>query len=335
MNGNAATDAPLLSVVIPCYNRERLVGRAISSCLGQSLPGLEVVVVDDASTDQSAQVVAGLADPRLRLVQHRANRGVCPARNTGADHASGEWLVMLDSDDELLPGALAMIAEQVRLAPPDVGCVYFRCRKDDGSLSPEIDHISGRLDYAGYLQYIEACTGGSRDLLYCVRRSTFQHVRFPDNHGLEDCYHLDFRRRYASLVVLDVVRLYHQDAANSLVKRTAAFHAQQDRQFVRDRASNITAALSRHRPALSQHAPSLLAEYESRLLTLWLLASDRVRAAQALVRLARYPRRFPKHAAIFAGGLTGPTWLASFRLWSRGLRPWLSQGVPAGASPKA
>ena len=332
MNHKAAraNQSPIISIVMPCYNRETLVGRAIQSCLTQDYPNLEIVVIDDASTDQSVQVVSGFADARVRLVRHETNRGVCPTRNTGADHARGDWIILLDSDDELLPGAVSSVAERVRSATPDVGCIYFRCLKDDGSISPAIDHIIGKLDHAGYLEYIQACTGGSRDLLSCVRRTTFQRVRFPDNHGLEDCYHLDFSKQYASVMSPEIIRLYHQDAPNSLVKRTATFHSSRDRQFVRDRGDNIALALARHTPALRRHAPSLLAEYESRLLTLRLLANDRLDATRALLRLGRYPRQFPKHLAIFAVGLTGPAWLEFFRLRSRGLRERL---LPAATTP--
>ena len=323
---------PTISIVMPCYNRESLVGRAIKSCLAQDYTTFEIVVVDDASTDQSMQVVTGFSDARVRLVKHEANRGVCPARNTGADHARGDWIIFLDSDDELLPSAVSVIAERVRSATSDVGCIYFRCLKDDGSISPSIDHIVGKLDHAGYLEFMQACTGGSRDLLSCVRRTTFERVRFPDNHGLEDCYHLDFSQQYASIMSPEVIRLYHQDASNSLVKRTATFQSTHDHQFVRDRGDNIASALARHTPALRRHAPSLLSEYESRLLTLRLLANDRVEAMRALVRLSRYPRQFPKHLAIFAVGLTGPAWLETFRLRSRGLRERLVPAASASTS---
>src|ERR1039458_5800762 len=97
---------PYFSIVIPVFNREQEVQRALSSCLVQDFQAFEVVVVDDASTDNSATVVEGLQDQRVRLIRHAKNRGVCPARNTGVQAAAGEWIVFLDSDDELLPGCL-------------------------------------------------------------------------------------------------------------------------------------------------------------------------------------------------------------------------------------
>ena len=75
---------PRVSAIIPCYNGERFVGDAIESVLGQTFRDLEVVVVDDGSTDESPAVVGGyLSDGRVRLVRHDANRGIPAARNTG------------------------------------------------------------------------------------------------------------------------------------------------------------------------------------------------------------------------------------------------------------
>ena len=311
---------PAVSIVIPLFNRHDLIGRAIDSCLAQTFPDFEVIVVDDGSTDHSLEIVRRYADPRVRVVVHQANRGVCPARNTGADAARGEWLIMLDSDDELLPMAVDLLVQKALLIGPDVGCIYFRCLMDDGTISPSVEHLSGRLCYEEYLSYIEACTGGSRDLLYCPRRSTFRQIRFPDNFGLEDQYHLDFSRMFHSLMCKEIVRLYHQDAANSLVKRTKVFDRARDARFVRDRAENIEGALHGHRAALRTYGPSLLAEYESRLLTLWLLCGERGKAAKALLNLTRYPAGLPRHTATFAIGVFEPRLLAVVRSWVRRTR---------------
>jgi glycosyltransferase involved in cell wall biosynthesis len=91
-----------VSVVIPCYNQARFLGRAIESALAQTLPGVEVVVVDDGSTDDTA-TIAGRFDG---VTCHRQNnRGVAAARNTGLARARGDFVIFLDADDELLPDA--------------------------------------------------------------------------------------------------------------------------------------------------------------------------------------------------------------------------------------
>lgn len=97
---------PLVSVIVPCYNTARFVAEAIDSALAQTLADLEVVVVDDGSTDNSAEIVKAYTDSRVRYV-HQANRGLAGARNTGIRNARGRYLSFLDADDTMLPEKLA------------------------------------------------------------------------------------------------------------------------------------------------------------------------------------------------------------------------------------
>ena len=96
---------PLLSVVIPTWNRARLVREAVESALAQGA-GVEVVVVDDASTDGTADELARRFGPRIKLLRLSRRGGVGAARNAGVRQASGELLAFLDSDDLWLPGKL-------------------------------------------------------------------------------------------------------------------------------------------------------------------------------------------------------------------------------------
>ncbi|MFL5863040.1 MAG: glycosyltransferase [Solirubrobacteraceae bacterium] len=91
-----------LSVVIPAYNAAATVRSAVSSALEQTRPVLEVIVVDDGSTDGTSAVVNAIDDPRVRLVS-RTNGGPSAARNTGIAQARGEWVAFLDSDDLWMP----------------------------------------------------------------------------------------------------------------------------------------------------------------------------------------------------------------------------------------
>lgn len=99
MNRNLESDK--VSIIIPLYNLAEYVGDAIQSCLNQTYGHIEVIVVDDGSTDQSADVVGRyLTDKRVRYVR-QANAGVSAARNNGVALATGEYLTFLDADDEL------------------------------------------------------------------------------------------------------------------------------------------------------------------------------------------------------------------------------------------
>ncbi|HVB98568.1 MAG TPA: glycosyltransferase family 2 protein [Candidatus Dormibacteraeota bacterium] len=98
--------SPLVSVIIPARNAENTVGNAIASVLEQSMPDLELIVVDDASTDRTAPVVAAMRDARIRLLRSERNIRCAAARNLGLRNARGKWAAFLDADDEWAPGRL-------------------------------------------------------------------------------------------------------------------------------------------------------------------------------------------------------------------------------------
>ena len=115
--------APRVSVVLPTYNRAHLLPRALRSVLAQTYRAFEVLVVDDGSTDETAGAVAGLADPRIRF--HRVNhQGCAGAMNVAIQHALGEWVAFIDSDDEWAPAKLERQMQAAAAAGPEVGVIY-------------------------------------------------------------------------------------------------------------------------------------------------------------------------------------------------------------------
>ncbi|HEX3110532.1 MAG TPA: glycosyltransferase family A protein, partial [Thermoanaerobaculia bacterium] len=108
-----------VSVVIPSYNYARYLGEAIDSALGQTLPPLEVIVVDDGSTDDTPAVLAAYGD-RIRVLRQK-NAGVAVARNSGIAAARGECVAFLDADDVWLPRKLEL---QIPLFTDSVGLVH-------------------------------------------------------------------------------------------------------------------------------------------------------------------------------------------------------------------
>lgn len=103
----ALPDRPLVSVVMPMFNRASVVSEAVASVLAQVYDRFELIVVDDGSTDDSAAVVAGFTDPRIRLIRLPQNAGVTVARNTALRAAAGEIIAYLDSDNTWDPRFLA------------------------------------------------------------------------------------------------------------------------------------------------------------------------------------------------------------------------------------
>ncbi len=98
---------PLISVIIPVYNNAYFIAQALDSVLSQSITDIEVIVVDDGSTDESASIVQSYAvrDQRLKYI-HQVNQGVAVSRNTGIKQSSGEFIAFIDGDDVWLPDHL-------------------------------------------------------------------------------------------------------------------------------------------------------------------------------------------------------------------------------------
>jgi glycosyltransferase involved in cell wall biosynthesis len=122
---------PLVTVVIPCFNYARYLPAAIASVRRQNYENVEILVVDDGSTDDSVEVALTFEVPVIR----RVNGGVGAARNTGLAAARGEFVVFLDADDELLPGAIASGAA-VLVRQSDAACVVRCCAVMDGEGQP-------------------------------------------------------------------------------------------------------------------------------------------------------------------------------------------------------
>ncbi len=114
---------PRVSVVIPAYNRADLLPRAIASVLDQTFTDYEIIVVDDASSDDTG-AVARNSDGPVRVVRNDVNRGLGGARNSGIVVASGTYVAFLDSDDEWLPGKLA---RQIELLDASAGSCAACC----------------------------------------------------------------------------------------------------------------------------------------------------------------------------------------------------------------
>lgn len=125
--------APLFSVVVPAWNASRYVADTVASVLAQTVQDLEVLVVNDGSTDDTADVVRRMADPRVRLVE-QPNAGVSAARNKGIAEARGTFVAFLDADDAMLPENLAR--KHAFLLEQEVDWVYSDLALCDGDLRP-------------------------------------------------------------------------------------------------------------------------------------------------------------------------------------------------------
>lgn len=140
---------PVVSVVIPCYNYARFLPDAVNSALGQEGVAVRVLIVDDASTDESPAVAKRFAsqDPRVSVLLHKQNMGHIATYNEGLAKADGDYVVLLSADDMLAPGSLQRSTSLME-AHGDVGLVYGYAM--DFSTAPEqaANHSTPRVSWS-------------------------------------------------------------------------------------------------------------------------------------------------------------------------------------------
>lgn len=117
---------PRVSIILPVFNRAATIRRCLDSVRAQTFSDWELVVVDDASSDDSVAVIEAYGDARFRVIRHEKNRGAAGARNTAMREAHGEFVAWIDSDDEWLPEKLAKQMALLDESHADIcGCDYF------------------------------------------------------------------------------------------------------------------------------------------------------------------------------------------------------------------
>ncbi|MBX7093155.1 MAG: glycosyltransferase family 2 protein [Flavobacteriales bacterium] len=169
---------PKFSVVIPSYNRSTFLKSAIESVLKQDFSDFELLVIDDGSTDQTQTMVNELSerDKRIKYIfQSNGERG--KARNNGFDHAKGEYVVFLDSDDEFLPGHLSHLNELSEQHPEVLLlATNYEFFENGKSIKAPIDNIE-----EGFHDYSVLLRGNPFASNVCVKKSNPSYIPFPED----------------------------------------------------------------------------------------------------------------------------------------------------------
>ena len=220
----------IFSLIIPAYNRAYCIGRAIKSAQDflTNDSASEIIVVDDGSKDGTiAKVEEFLSDStqgsELKLIKHQVNKGVCAAKNTGARAARGEWIIFLDSDDEIIPDSYNDVVAALKTEFENP-IHFFSCIGEN-----EINkNQSGCLIRRNFNEYMLHGTGGER--LPVVKRVVFNEFPYDeDMPGYESLSYMRIVKKYGFACIHDLnMRRYytsHQDRLSSpanLKKRSAA-----------------------------------------------------------------------------------------------------------------
>ncbi len=306
----------LFSVVIPVLNRAEILPRALDSALAHTRDDVEVIVVDDGSTDGTPDVVRAYRDPRVRLIALPVNRGVCAARNVAIEAARGRWCVMLDSDFELLPGAFDTLEALCAEAPDDVANVATVCtwsdRGDTPDPLPETDLL---LDYPGYLRFVAGLQ--TSEWFGCIRRSALRRIRFPEGRAYEATFHLALARHHRFQLRLARVVRIHTDAPDRITVASPARFARRALRDARDGAADAENILRVHGEAMAAHAPGFLDRTVEVAFQHHLLAGQRMEALAMFGRLSPARRRSPRLLANLALGMIDRRVAAHAQGWWR------------------
>lgn len=184
--------SPFFSIIIPTYNREKFINRAIESVLQQTFTDFELIIVDDASTDTTVKIIQTYTDSRIRLLQNTVNIERCESRNKGIKMAQGEYICFLDSDDYHLPEHLHTLHKEIA-AQKNPKALFFTnsWNSHNGTLTkrvcPPIEHYN-------LFEYICLYTFNPQRM--CIHHSILHKYAFdPEVYVCED---LDIAARIAT-----------------------------------------------------------------------------------------------------------------------------------------
>lgn len=168
----------MISVIIPTYNREATIKRAILSVLNQTICDLELIIVDDCSCDNTEKIVKEINDNRISYYKLEKNSGACAARNFGINVAKGEYVAFQDSDDEWLPTKLE---KQLEILKKEKAVAIFNKIKlcdDQGNYIKTIPNIKDS-KFITYKMLLNKSIIGTPALM--IKRSVLEDIRFDNN----------------------------------------------------------------------------------------------------------------------------------------------------------
>jgi len=207
----------LISCVVPAFNASTTIERTLASVLNTTLPNgwlVEVLVVDDGSSDSAA--LAGIVGSHLnaRLLVHETNRGTCAGRNTGITASRGDIVLMLDADDELVPGWPAVVNAVINEWPTNTQVCYLACCNLEGKVTAENPSYSGALTLNDMLnerqsgEYIALFRGDY------VRQKQYIDLGLP--MPCEAVSYINFAHDAPIWISNRILRIYYEDGTGSL-----------------------------------------------------------------------------------------------------------------------
>lgn len=182
--------SPKVSIIVPIYNVEKYIAKCLDSIVKQDMSDIEIIVVDDGSTDSSVEICEQYVslDNRIRLI-HQENQGLSMARNNGIDIATGEYIGFIDSDDWIKPDMYSTLYNNAAEHDADISMVNFNYVMPSGEHIPFANENTGTKVFEGIYKVahnVRTTNNFAWNKLY--RKSLFENIRFPKGKTFEDIF---------------------------------------------------------------------------------------------------------------------------------------------------
>lgn len=204
----------MISVVIPAYNREKTITRAINSVLNQTYKDLELIIVDDNSTDGTEKAVKAVKDSRINYYKLEENKGACFARNFGVSKANGEYIAFQDSDDEWLANKLELQMSEMKKNNADMVFARLKVYEEDIPnkcirSAPRENKKSGVITYEELLSKTLVTTP-----TILIKKQIFDEIKFDEEMPRFQDWEFSLRvaKKYkVYYIAKDVMKAYRQN----------------------------------------------------------------------------------------------------------------------------
>jgi glycosyltransferase involved in cell wall biosynthesis len=208
------TDYPLVSIITPAYNRANTIERAVNSVLKQTYNNIELIIIDDGSTDNTLEILEKYKSPSIRIFRHEKNRGVTAAKNSGLNLVKGEWFTILDSDDEIVPEAIETMMKVNLLMDHGVTAVTCNC------LDTTKNQFSGtgltEDQYIDVDKLMKVCKG---EFWGITKTSLLENDRFNEKlRGFESIVWNKINERANRYYINKALRIYHTEGSDRIMK---------------------------------------------------------------------------------------------------------------------
>lgn len=295
---------PLISIIVPVYNTERYLSECLNSIVHQTYTNIEIIIVDDASTDNSYKIIATFQrqDSRIKYIRHNINKGICQARNTGLVHCNGEYIAWCDSDDVLHLSFIEYLYTYLIMYDAD----FVECESiSDFKYAPNL---------LGLLDNSKVIVGDANDFLIrfathklqtslwskMFKKNLFDHFQFPMGRLYEENYfYTILYYRLNKAVYLSAPLYFYRKRLDSIMNTFRIRELKEGLMVVTLFINFANQLHGRAKKMFQQKALKILIRYWQRVVAINTTSVQKIKWIKLIVRFMRKTEVTPKDVTFF------------------------------------